>query len=102
MKNQMQKKQNYFAIFIFRDDVSLNHNELASLTAAHKAMKSLKDLIPCEFTRDDITQSADELINSLNAKRKQDTELLADFKRTSELQVYLNTKMKQDTCTGKY
>ena len=48
-------------------------------------MKSLKDLIPCEFTRDDITQSADELINSLNAKRKQDTELLADFKLRNKL-----------------
>lgn len=59
-------------------------------------MKSLKDLIPCEFTRDDLTQSADELITSLNAKRKQDTELLADFKRTSELQVHLNAKVKQD------
>lgn len=62
-------------------------NEITSLATAHKAMKSLKDLVPCEFSREAITQSADELINSLNAKRKQDTEMFQDCKKTFELQV---------------
>ncbi|XP_071148916.1 synaptonemal complex central element protein 2-like [Mytilus edulis] len=61
-------------------------SNLASLAAAHKAMKSLKDLVPCEFSREEITHSADELINSLNAKRKRDSEIIEDFKKTCELQ----------------
>lgn len=62
---------------------------MSSLTSANKAMKSLKDLVPCEFSREAITQSADELINSLNAKRKRDSEILEDFKKTAEIQVRL-------------
>lgn len=69
------------------ENICSNSSNLASLAAAHKAMKSLKDLVPCEFSREDITHSADELINSLNAKRKRDSEIIEDFKKTCELQV---------------
>lgn len=46
--------------------------------------------VSTELTREDITSAANTLIDDLNNKRKQDTQLMDDFKKALELQVQIH------------
>ncbi|XP_021350904.1 synaptonemal complex central element protein 2-like isoform X2 [Mizuhopecten yessoensis] len=49
-----------------------------------------------EMTREDITSAANALIDDLNQKRKQDTQLIEDFKKALELQVRRTCAMVEE------